>query len=178
MCLPTVFQIPSLLILLLLTSHSSPSDLLLVSGGTGLAPILQALRIALATKGTDSDEAEGRGGFSSVVLVHSARSKRDLALLDEIESALTSNAGATPTSVHIAITSGERDGVEDDTIPARVPFTQSRGRVTEDGLLGRLWQGKRGMCVVSGPEGMLQAVGRVALGEMGFARDQCHLLEA
>lgn len=90
---------------------------------------------------------------------------------------MASDAGATPLVVHIAITnSGEDPDVEPN--PAGFPLTQSLGRVTEGGLLRKLWQGRRGMCVVSGPQTMLEDVRRVAIDEVGFAQDKCHLLEA
>ena len=70
----------------LLLAPPPSSALLLVSGGTGLAPILQALNVALALP--------ARPGvcFTSVVLVHSARSVRDVALLNQIASALASGS--------------------------------------------------------------------------------------
>ena len=119
----------------------------------------------------------GGGGFSSVVLVHSARSKRDLALLDQIHATLASTAaGTTATSVHIAITNRDEGGDElDIPLPG---VTESRGRVTEGGCLARVWQGRKGTCVVSGPQGMLDDVRRVAVEELGFAVDKCHVLEA
>ena len=132
-----------------------------------------ALRVALTMGG-----GGGGGGFSSVVLVHSARSKRDLALLDQIHATVASTAaGSVATSVHIAITNRDEGGDELD-IPL-LGFTESRGRVTEGGFLAGVWQGRRkGTCVVSGPQGMLDDVRRVALEELGFASDKCHVLEA
>jgi hypothetical protein len=47
-----------------------PTHLLLISGGTGLAPILQALKYAL---GLDGTAGTSDSTFSSILLVHSSR---------------------------------------------------------------------------------------------------------
>ena len=159
--------------------------LLLVSGGTGLAPILQALRIALGA-GDESGAGELGGlRFSSVVLVHSARTAQDLSLLNEIGTALAApGASGTPTSVHFAITSVgavTRDACRQKTsaiVRAPFPFGLSHGRITYGGLLARVWGARQGICVVSGPQSMLDDVGRVAVCELGIPESMCHLLKA
>jgi ferredoxin-NADP reductase len=125
--------------------------------------------------------AGGLGGlrFSSVVLVHSARTVQDLALLNEIGAAIAApGASRTPTSVHFAITGAGTPGQQPPLLLAPFPFSLSHGRITQGGLLARVWGARQGMCVVSGPQSMLDDVGQVAVRELGIPESMCHLLEA
>ena len=108
--------------------------LLLISGGTGLAPILQALAASVGLHGA-------RGGYSNVVLVHSARTAADVTLMGNIGAILA--ATRVPVHVHFAITQGGA---------LQVPFacTQSVRRVDAN-VLAQLWVGVccKHICVIN-----------------------------
>jgi len=181
------------------------ASLLLISGGTGLSPILQALDIALA-RGAGEAGGEGtghRGGrvgagaggaFSSIVLVHSSRTVRDVALFKDLAAALERFSGTSlkhcPTCVHFAFTGIENDHEEKTKLELSVvngfawpnhwaPLSVSHGRITANGALSRIWGSRTGICIVSGPQKMLDDVKRVAEQELpGIPPHKLFLLDA
>jgi ferredoxin-NADP reductase len=116
MCICAAFHahVPKLFAL-----NTQAQFLLLISGGTGLAPMLQALKSA----------SQGRGGYANIVLVHSARTADDVTLMGNIGAVLA--AARVPVNVHFSITQG---GVLQPTFVC----TQSRGRIDVN-LLAQLW---------------------------------------
>ena len=176
----------------LLLKPPRSGSLLLVSGGTGLAPVLQAFKIAVqwagvtgggskaASAGTGDPWAAGCAGLHSVVLVHSARTVTDVCahMLDEIACCVAAAGGAGVTaSVHVAITGEGELG----TLKAPFAVSLTPGRITlggAGGTLAQAWQGRSGVCVVSGPQGMLDDVKRLAVDHLNIPVDLCHLLEA
>ena len=79
--------------------------------------------------------------------------------------------------VHVAITG------EGELGRLKTPFAVSLtpGRITlggAEGTLAQAWQGRSGVCVVSGPQGMLDDVKRLAVDHLSIPVDLCHLLEA
>ena len=176
----------------LLLKPPRSGSLLLVSGGTGLAPVLQAFKVAVhwaggtgggsqaASGGRGDPSASGCAGLQSVVLVHSARTVADVCahMLDEMACVVAAAWGAgVAARVHVAITG------EGELGRLKTPFAVSLtpGRITlggAEGTLAQAWQGRSGVCVVSGPQGMLDDVKRLAVDHLSIPVDLCHLLEA
>jgi len=158
--------------------ESSFCAVLMIVGGTGIAPALQLLAHAVSFQ-QPSVVTGGEGKVCRMVLIYSSRSSKDLLMEDELIE-LRKQAGKQ-LSLYLHITGPNEDGslknLKPETVSAVKEVAFERVDSTRLAQLAEEHSMSNTFAVISGPESMNVAM-KKALSEVGFESDRIRELEA